>query len=87
MTYGDFYRAVTPYNHSHICSNEKYIETHKEKVSYIMNYSDADNDGTISFTEFFFFMTVVQMPHVVIHDWFEEKGGKMDAAEFSKSLT
>lgn len=59
MTYSDFYRAVTPYNHSHIKSNYNYMKKYKKNVDIIMNYADADNNGVISFTEFFFFMTVI----------------------------
>jgi len=49
--------------------------------------ADADGDNSISFTEFFFFITLKQMPHVVINQEFEKHGGKMDAKSFSKMLT
>jgi hypothetical protein len=50
-----------------------------------MNYADADNNGVISFTEFFFFMTIIQLDDRVVKSLFEDD--KMDPQEFTKQLT
>ena len=42
-------------------SNYSYLKKFKKNADTIMNYADADNNGVISFTEFFFFMTVIQL--------------------------
>jgi len=85
MTYSDFYRAVTPFNHSHIMSNYSYLKKFKKNADTIMNYADADNNGVISFTEFFFFMTVIQLQDKNVQHLFED--GKLTSKEFSKQLT
>jgi Ca2+-binding EF-hand superfamily protein len=59
MTYGDFFRALTPYNYGEIKSNAEYLEKFKDRVGKVLHLADADADGVISFTEFFFFMTVL----------------------------
>ena len=52
-----------------------------------MEIADADKDGTISFTEFFFFVLVNQTPTRVIMRDFAKKDGKMNMKDFSKCLT
>mgnify|MGYP000197167771 CR=1 FL=1 len=59
MTYGDFFRALTPYNYGVIKSNAEYLEKFKDRVGKVLHLADADADGVISFTEFFFFVTVL----------------------------
>jgi Ca2+-binding EF-hand superfamily protein len=59
MTYGDFFRALTPYNYGEIKSNKEYIEKFKSRVDKVLKLADADGDGFISFTEFFFFVTIL----------------------------
>ena len=59
MTYKDFLRAMTPY-----CFTPFYEETDeylKENKIDILSKVDADLDGTISFTEFFFFLVLLQI--------------------------
>mmetsp|Transcript_3401 Transcript_3401/g.5740 ORF Transcript_3401/g.5740 Transcript_3401/m.5740 type:complete len:157 (-) Transcript_3401:808-1278(-) len=81
MSYGDFFRALTPYNYQEIMSAEDlsaYIAKFKARVDTLLHYADADGNGSISFTEFFFFVTVLQMPENIIRKEFEKfPGGKM----------
>jgi len=89
MTYGDFFKALTPYNYGEIKSSEdleKYIEGFKTRVNKVLHYADADGDGIISFTEFFFFVTVLQLPETIIEKDFK-KVDKMDEATFSRCMT
>jgi hypothetical protein len=79
MTYGDFFRALTPYNYSEIKSNQEYIDKFIEKVGKVLHLADSDGDGVISFTEFFFFVTVLQLPTSIIHkDFHSYEGHKMN---------
>ena len=87
MSYGDFFRALTPYNHSEIKDNKAYFEKHKPDI---LKVADSNNDGVISFPEFFFFITILQMPLGLIAKEFakhDKDGGKMSKEEFSKTLT
>jgi len=56
MTYDDFYRANTPYNYTELRSPEDYMEKYKPELMEIV---DCDKNGQISFTEFFFFLTLL----------------------------
>lgn len=88
MTYGDFFRALTPYNYGEIKSNAQYLEKFKDRVGKVLHLADADADGVISFTEFFFFMTVLQLPPEIVHkDFHAHEGHKMTKEEFSKCMT
>lgn len=53
----------------------------KKNVDMIMHYADADNNGVISFTEFFFFMTIIQMPDKLLSPIFDahDPKGKMSS--------
>jgi len=59
MTYTDMLRALTPYNYGEIKDSKEYLEKHGDKIKKVLNLADADNDGTIDFTEFFFFITIL----------------------------
>jgi Ca2+-binding EF-hand superfamily protein len=59
MTYSDFFKALTPYNYGEIKNNKEYIEKFAKRVEKVLHIADADGDGVISFTEFFFFVTVL----------------------------
>lgn len=56
MSYADFLHALTPYTHGELthCS-EKYLEQNNEKIKHVIDY---DGDGSISFPEFIFFLTI-----------------------------
>lgn len=62
MSYADFMHCMTPYNHGELLSTEEIEEYLKENTPKILGYADADNDGTISYTEFIFFLTLYQAP-------------------------
>jgi len=66
MTYSDLLRALTPYNYGEIKDNKEYIEKFKDKIGRLIKLADADGNGTISFTEFFFFITLLQLPLDII---------------------
>ena len=66
MKYEDLLRALTPYNYCDIKDPKDYMEKWHHKIEKILHYADADNDGTISFTEFFFFITLLQIPDKLI---------------------
>ena len=65
MTYVDFLKAVTPYNYSDMKSKDeiqKYLEVYGSRINKVMKIADPDGDGSIDFTEFLFFMTILQIP-------------------------
>jgi len=56
MSYADFLHALTPYTHGELnVSSEKFLEKHNDKIRRII---DFDGDGSISFPEFVFFLTI-----------------------------
>lgn len=58
MTYSDFLRAVTPYCHTaYFEGTDEYL---KENTPEILKLVDADGDGDISFTEYVFFLVLLQ---------------------------
>jgi hypothetical protein len=59
MSYADFFRALTPYNYTEIKDNKGYFEKFKPDV---LTVADANGDGVISFPEFLFFITILQLP-------------------------
>ncbi len=59
MSYSDFFRALTPYNYTEIKDNKKYFEKFQPDI---LRVADSNNDGVVSFPEFFFFITIPQMP-------------------------
>lgn len=59
MSYKDFLRAMTPFCHTPIFNDtEQYL---KDNMPEILKQIDADGDGVISFTEFFFFLVLLQI--------------------------
>ena len=62
MSYSDFLKAITPYNYGPIKSGDEYLEKHGERIKKVLALADANSDGKISFTEFFFFVSVLQLP-------------------------
>ena len=53
--------------------------------------ADSNNDGVISFPEFFFFITILQLPLGLVAQEFikadTKEGRKMTQEQFSKALT
>ena len=87
MSYGDMLRALTPYNYGEIKDTKEYLEKHGDRISQVLHYADADNDGTISFTEFFFFTLILQLPASIIDkDYTRFEGKKMTSEQFSNAL-
>ncbi len=56
MSYSDFFRAMTPYNYTEFKDNKAYFEKFQPDV---LKVADINNDGVISFPEFFFFITIL----------------------------
>ena len=59
MTYQDILRCITPYNYGEIKSSEEqkeYLELYGKQIHDLLKFADADGNGTISFTEYYFFL-------------------------------
>jgi hypothetical protein len=87
MTYADFFRALTPYNYTEIKDNKPYFEKHQPDV---LKVADANSDGVISFPEFLFFITILQLPLGILAKEFarvDPVGMKMDRNQFTRILT
>jgi hypothetical protein len=55
MSYGDFLHALTPYTYGELNNgSDEYLKKNSERIAHIIDY---DGDGSISFTEFVFFLT------------------------------
>lgn len=52
-----------------------------------MHIADVDEDGQISFMEFFFFVLVSQTPSRLIKADFARAGGSLNALQLSKVMT
>ena len=91
MTYADLLRCIAPYNYGEIQSNEEqkaYLDVFGAQISELLKFADADENGTISFTEYYFFVQVLQLPLSTLErDFKEHEGNKMTAVEFSKAMT
>lgn len=80
MSYRDLLRAVTPYNYGELATNDQidaYLEKHGDQLKKILSVADADGNETISFTEFFFFLTLLHVENEIIDKEFGEHGGTM----------
>jgi len=87
MSYADFFRALTPYNYTEIKDNKAYFEKFKPDV---LKVADANGDGVISFPEFVFFITVLQLPIGLLAKEFSKadpKELKMNREQFSKTCS
>jgi hypothetical protein len=84
MTYQDFYKAVTPYNYAPAHDVDGYFKRFEPKSMTII---DADSSGLITFTEFFFFILMMQIPVNTMRKQFNKYPDRMmDAESFSKTL-
>ena len=85
MTYKDFLRAMTPY-----CFTPFFEDTDdylKENKIDVLTKVDADNDGTISFTEFFFFLVLLQIqPNRLKRVFKKYPEGKLSKEQASEAL-
>ena len=86
MSYADFLHALTPYTHGELSTcSDKYLEENNDKIKNII---DFDGDGSISFPEFVFFLTIFQLPPGILRKTFRKyEGAKMDKKQFSEELT
>jgi hypothetical protein len=88
MSYPDFFRALTPYNYTEIKDNKEYFEKYHPDI---LKVADSNNDGVISFPEFFFFITILQLPLGLVAQEFikadAKEGRKMTQDQFTKALT
>jgi hypothetical protein len=77
MSYADFLHALTPYTFGELNhGTEKFLEKHNDLIKKII---DFDGDGSISFPEFVFFLTIFQIPPGILRKSFRKfEGGKMN---------
>jgi len=85
MSYKDFLRAMTPFVYTPFFEEtDKYLEAH---MPMFLKKVDADNDGTISYTEYFFFLTLFQIPESRLRRvWKKFPEGKMSKDQASQTL-
>lgn len=53
------------------------MDKHGKQLEELLKFADADGDKTVSFTEFFFFITLLNIGHDIIYKDFNEYEGKM----------
>ena len=57
MSYRDFLHAMTPFCYTNYFEGaEEYLKEHRPNI---LKQVDVDGDGTISFTEYFFFLVLL----------------------------
>jgi hypothetical protein len=87
MSIGDFLKCITPFNYSNSETNvEKYLQDHSPKM--LIAICDANNSGTISYTEFVFYLTLMQTPIQSFRRYFrrEKPHDSISADDFSEML-
>ena len=87
MSYKDFLRSMTPYCHTPFFEGtEEYL---KNYTPDILKKVDADDDGQVSFTEFFFFIVLLQIqPRKILREFkkIDNGDGLMSKEEASQVL-
>jgi len=80
MSYKDFLIAMTPFCYTPFFEGcDDYL---KENTPDILKKVDADGDGTISFTEYFFFLVLLQIhPRKLKRVFKKFEGGKLLKSE------
>lgn len=86
MSYTMFLHAMTPFQFQRPHSKRDFYKQYKKEVDHVLNIADVDQDGSIDFNEFFFFVLVHQIPTKYIETAFYKAGDTMTAAEFAKVL-
>ena len=72
MTYSDFLKALSPYNYTPLFEGtDDYVKEHTPRI---LKRVDVDNDGNICFTEFLFFLILLQAPPIKIRRIFKKHG-------------
>jgi Ca2+-binding EF-hand superfamily protein len=87
MSYSDFFKALTPYNYTSVKDMDDYF---KENTISALKLADVNGDGVIDFTEFFFFITIMQIPENIVREVFEKNGDNKETLckdDFTKVLT
>jgi hypothetical protein len=87
MSYLDFFRSLTPYNYTEIRDSKPYFEKFHPDI---LKVADSNDDGVISFPEFFFFVTILQIPSSLLANEFLKASpdtAKMTKDQFSSTLT
>ena len=85
MSYKDFLIAMTPFCYTPFFEGcDEYL---KENTPSILKKVDADGDGSISFTEYFFFLVLLQIhPRKLKRVFSKFEGGKLKKSEGGKCL-
>jgi Ca2+-binding EF-hand superfamily protein len=84
MSFGEFLHALTPYQHGDLKNNSaKYLET---KIPRILQMADADASGNISFSEFLFFITLLQMPAKPLRKEFKSRNNVMTSEQLEETI-
>ena len=86
MSYADFLQTMTPYNYGKLQEKEFIEEYVKEHAPRILAKVDVNKDGEISFTEFFFFLLLLQIPASKLRKSFKKNGGAMPKEVFSQEI-
>lgn len=78
MSYSEFLKALTAFNYSTPKAYKNYFAKYEDTVNSILHIADVDKNGQISFTEFFFFVLMMQTTSKSIKSEFKKTGGKMN---------
>jgi hypothetical protein len=89
MSIGDFMKCITPFNYSksdHEEESAEYLKNHVPKI--LIKICDANNSGTISYTEFVFYLTLMQTPIQSFRKYFkkEKPHDSINSKDFSEML-
>lgn len=76
MSYADFLKAMTPYSYTEPFDEKDIEEYLKEHTPKILQTVDADKNGQISFSEFSFFLTLLQVQPGRLRRVFSKYPGK-----------
>lgn len=72
MTYEGFFQALTPYNYQKPKDTKFYLSQFQDKIDRIMHFTDLDGSHTITFQEFFYFVTLLQVPSRIMENSFKK---------------
>ncbi|CAG9315575.1 unnamed protein product [Blepharisma stoltei] len=78
MSVADFFKAITPYNYSS-CVNQNFFDSHE---SLVFKIADANGDGKLSFSEYFFFIVLLSTGAKWFKEMFKSYGGTVTREQF-----
>ena len=87
MSIADFMKCITPFNYSNLEGDaEDYLKENPPNV--LIAICDANNSGTISYTEFVFYLTLMQTPIQSFRRYFkrEKPHDSIGTEDFSAML-